>query len=557
MVAGSCHQHIELVPETTARFDPRRCFHPIEVSRDPSYGVTKISIPLRYGQVHNAASRERFKVCLPNNMFSLRSWRAQGACGSSDRYTDVRTLLPKWRTPSPQSRSKIPPSIVDSVYSASTGQSTRSIVFEQPTAQLDREEELQADLQFLLDAQAEGLLKGLGKITVDNGESNGSVTPTTSSVRGQAARKPTTRRPGLRTARKGIYNSILALSEIKDEELQTADNEVLEKEEVLERIGGWEQKRKGLLEATGTVEEDEETIRAHQLKQEANVLQEEINHVEMQLSDMKAHHRKLVKQAADAENSMQAKLASYTSSLSMLEDDIRKFLASESEKPQRPQSNEPSSSMWQMSPKRRTLDMARTKFGYERDDAWRRRGKVECEKKALDEGARIWGRVASRISDFEKLLRFSVPHEGASMSESSNAAWEDQEEGSPDDQPSNLRVLLTKLSALISSIEDDYKHVEERQWNLLIAAIGAELDALRHGKQILESLVGSQGSRDRSTDAQDATNGEVHEDQGSEIHNLDRSFEAARRRPSSRATSDTDEDAAPEELLFSKHVNAD
>lgn len=451
----------------------------------------------------------------------------------------------------------IPPPIVQSVRKPSPGQSTRSIVFEQPAAQLEREDVLQADLQFLLDAQAEGLLKGLGKDVNNDDESNGSVTPTTSRVVGYSARKetkPKKRRPGLRSARKGIYNSILALSEIKDEELQTADSEVLEKEEILERISEWEQKRQGLLEATDSIQEDEETIRSQRFGQEANVLQEEINNMEMQLSNMKARHRKLVRQAADAENSVQAKLASYTSSLSLLEADVRKFLSAEPDHASSPQLGNITSSMWQLPPKRRTLEMALSEFDHERDVARRRRGVVEQEKEALDEGAKIWGRVVTQISEFERLLRSNVPHRGGHSSESSTQAWEDQEEDKPEDPIKGLKALLDTLSVLVGSLENDLKHVHERRWNLLIAAIGAELEALRQGQSILEGLVGNARTQHISHDDQGVGDGGDRKAQGEEIHSTDQGFAPSKRQPSSQAASDTDEDAAPEELLFSKHA---
>ncbi|KAI6895877.1 hypothetical protein KC355_g20384, partial [Hortaea werneckii] len=97
--------------------------------------------------------------------------------------------LPRWRTPSPMSSSMIPPPIVQSTINTTSPKATqKSVILEKPSPLQDRQTELEADLQFLLDAQAEGLAAGLeGGATGEENASTGSTTPTALSVRSRSA----------------------------------------------------------------------------------------------------------------------------------------------------------------------------------------------------------------------------------------------------------------------------------------------------------------------------------------------------------------------------------
>ncbi|TKA23277.1 hypothetical protein B0A50_07334 [Salinomyces thailandicus] len=467
--------------------------------------------------------------------------------------------------------STIPPPIVQSTYLKSPEAMQKSVMIEKPSPMQERQRELEADLQFLLDAQAEGLAKGVGG---GNGAGNtntstGSTTPTAYSVRSAAKRgkRPVRKRPGLRSARKGIYNGILALSAVKEDELRDVDAEVQDKEGTLSQIDEWEQKRLGLQEATREADDSEETVRAQRLRQEADMLQEEIIHVELQLADMKGRHRKLVRQVLAAENSVQAKLASYTNSLSMMEQDVQKFLSLKPEGGEtRRESGDGKQSIWELPPKRRTLDMAREHYTEERDAVMHQRRDIEREKSALTEGAAMWKDVVAQVTDFEKQLQSETSNLSASTSAS---AWEDPPQaGEESDMEERTSMLLQGLEGTVGRIEAHLQHAEEQHWILLIAAIGAELDALRQGRRILRNILGiaeeSDFPGDRARAANDllgpsttpADRSSPADDDGGEdgngIHELDKSFETARPVTQRIDESDTDGDDPDPELLFSK-----
>ena len=456
--------------------------------------------------------------------------------------------LPRWRSPSPMAQSMIPPPIVQSTYALPPRAVTQSILIEKPSPLQDRQSELEADLQFLLDAQADGLVRAGG--LTDDHTSTGSTTPTAQSVRSASARRaarPVRQKPGLRSARKGIYNAILALSLVKDEELRGIDDEVRDREQTLEQIDDWEKKRVGLQEAAKSVDENEDTVRVQRLKQEADMLQTEINHVELQLAEMKARHRKLLRQATAVENSVQAKLASYTSSLRILEEDVQKFLSLRpTENSPRPEYRDGQTSMWQLPGKRRTLEMARKHWNEERESVLEQREDVQHEKHALDEGAAVWKDVVTQITEFERSLRTEMSRQPATSSNSA-AAW-----GDPDvpqaDVSQRLQEVLQLMERLTDTLESKVELAKDRNWNLLIAAIGAELDALRQGRQLLEGVLKSNEGQSAAL-IDTSQNGGPTSNSGDEIHELDKSFETARRRMSDGTESEDDPDP---ELLFSR-----
>lgn len=443
----------------------------------------------------------------------------------------------------------IPPPIVQSVYgNASKLHTQQQSFYEDATPQQDdRQRELEADLQFLLDAQSEALEAVTRNGAIDDGASTGSTTPTARSIRSLPARpRPARRKPGIKSARKGIWSTMTALSALKDEELQGIDAEARDKEQALEQIDAWEKKRQGLMEASQDVDDNTETVRAQRLRQEADVLGEEIHSVELQLADMKARHRKLLRQVAAAENSVQAKLASYKSSMSMLEADIQAFLSLEPKGDAAlHQPEDGKASMWQLPAKRRTLEMAKQQWQRDREAVLKQRTSVEHEKVALDEGAAMWQDAVVQITTYERHVRAALVA-NAKTSPGTGTDAHQENNGHQD-----LAGLAHEIDSVIENLEAKSAIAQDRHWNLLIAAIGAELEALRQAKKLFG---GShvEDEQDKLVDAGDSAGAESALSAGQEIHELDRSFETAKRRPISNGSSASDDEPDPE-LLFSSH----
>ncbi len=433
----------------------------------------------------------------------------------------------------------IPAPIVQSTYGSALTVPKQISVIPRSTPADDRQQELEADLQFLLDAQAEGLDGSLNHETLDERGSTGSTTPTAHSVRsatsGSRGSRPR-RRPGIRSARKGIYNSILALSDVKAEEINALEDEMRVGDANLNRINDWEEKKHKLEDASRDVGSHEAAIRSQLLRQEANVLQKEIDHVELQLADMKLRHKKLLKEVATAENAVQASLATYESSLRLLEADVRKYLATGPEASPGVAGQE-HATVWQLPSKRRTLSLAKRHWTEQRAAVAQQCESAELEKTALDEGASLWKNVVVDLTEFERSFR-------ADAMRSVNLIGETSVE-----DPQTSEELLQRMDTLIGVLEHKLDIAVARGWNLLIAAIGAEVDALRHGRRLLS---GDQALKEAGEQGQSSQQSEESiVEPADEIRGLDTSFDTVKRSLSNGH--EPESDSPDPELLFSKH----
>ena len=126
-----------------------------------------------------------------------------------------------------------------------------------------------------------------------------------------------------------------------------------------------------------------------------------------------------LRRSSAVENSVQAKMASYTQSLRLLDEEVKKFLSLKPTEDQaRPSSQDGKTSIWQLPPKRRTLDMAKEQWNEERESVVHKRESVEHEKSALDEGVVVWKDVVAQVNAFEKRLRIEIPRLANSTTDS-------------------------------------------------------------------------------------------------------------------------------------------
>lgn len=357
-----------------------------------------------------------------------------------------------------------------------------------------REQYLQRRLQGLLDAQADGLVAGLaggaenGALAEEDGVRSGSSTPTVESVRpGSRSKSPAVsndsgqgQKMGLRAARRGIWQTIRQLSAVKTEQDGYMEADQLEDERTLQQIDAWERKQTGLQREMREIEEQEGGDGVQSLQSEADKLSGEIQEIEIRLAQMKTRHRKLLDEISSIENSVQSKLSSYKSSLSMLEKDIQQFL--ETAPDREDQSASRTSPFLMLPPKRRTLSMAKEYWQDKLNDIERTRKDAQVEKDALDEGAMVWKEIVNSVTDFE-----------ASLKEEMVVIVKEQDKEKVAQQTVDLGKRMDRT---LQSIEERYRMADERHWKLLVCCIGAELEAFKQGKEILESLFAPQTEED-------------------------------------------------------------
>ncbi|KAJ5498097.1 hypothetical protein N7453_007148 [Penicillium expansum] len=344
---------------------------------------------------------------------------------------------------------------------------------------------IQRNLQVLIDAQSEGLLSVLSGPQADD-ISNGTLTPTLSSNASRShspltvpTRQPVPKKIGLRAAREGIFQSIYDLLKLREEEREILMYQTNERDNALHDIRSFLSRRTGLEDAITTIHGDEESRRSKQLEEEARNLETDIHELETRLYEMKAKHRHLVNEISDINNSVDAKLSSYTESLSILDSDIRNYLRDPPIQPLSQSSSEPT--FHSLNPKRRTLDMAREHWNTEQVVLHSRQQKVDAEILALEEGGGVWKQAVSDVTGFEKRLQANMRH----YVEMTTSTTESGGSTSPGYKEGLVKSILDDLERTTHRIESHLELAEDKDWKLLVCCIAAELEALREARGLL------------------------------------------------------------------------
>lgn len=342
-----------------------------------------------------------------------------------------------------------------------------------------RQAVLRQELQQFLDAQSAGLVVGGAE---DDVLSEGSSTPTSlrdghgwerrerRSLMGARLPKPKERKKvvGLKTARKGLLRDIREMAALKGEESAVLGREIARREEVLERVRAWEDGIRELKEQVGRIEGGEgERAGLEEMKREERELGDEIRELEDQLAQMKARKYLLEQRIGESENERDARASSSKFELQELEAEVRQFLR---RPPVLQTLTTADEGFLAMSKDRRTLGMARDFFASEVEGLEGRKGEVETERLALGEGAVMWARCVDVIGEMEEGLQRQIVDDAARGS-------------------AGLGAQLGKLDAVIEVLDEALGRASEKGWNLLVCAVGAELEAMREGKEVLLGLM--------------------------------------------------------------------
>jgi pyruvate kinase len=170
-------------------------------------------------------------------------------------------------------------------------------------------------------------------------------------------------------------------------------------------------------------------------------------------------------------------------------------------------------------PERRTAEMAREWWEGEVAVLERRKGEVDKERVALEEGVEVWRGAVKLVSEFEAGLKREMRGDRGSP----GGGGRESEGGSQSPSPSPPAVTpeqamfaqLDKMRAVMEGLEERVHVAEKNGWNLLICAIGAELEAFRQAEGMLRGAL-----RDAGFDVGDDDNAG---DQGDSTPQLGRS----------------------------------
>ncbi|KAI9884321.1 MAG: hypothetical protein M1823_003882 [Watsoniomyces obsoletus] len=369
------------------------------------------------------------------------------------------------------------------------------------------ERQLQEELQSLIDAQGDGLMAGLSLDRMDDVSSEGSGsrrhssrgrnTTSTASMH-HAAQK---RRMGLREARLGILEVMRDLAQIKNVESQTLQTGLDQSEAVLHQVDEWKRKKSGLEEEIQNINRSDVAQMRKKLQEEEDTVKGEIRELEDRLLQLRAKERHLASELTRVSNSVDAKLSSYQASLSILDHQVRQFLARPPAPVLRDGRSQDRSSFMSLPKGRRTLDMAQEHWQEECGQLRQKLEHVEVERDALEEGSQIWDDVVCGVSAFESRLRrhlrklvrqqspkgFSEPLSRVHLGFGNDIGISNQRVTTSEEM---VNELVADMDGVISMLETQLQLSETRNWKLLVCCIGAELEAFREGKEVILSSLG-------------------------------------------------------------------
>lgn len=120
--------------------------------------------------------------------------------------------------------------------------------------------------------------------------------------------------------------------------------------------------------------------------------------------------------------------------------------------------------------RRRTLEMAREWVEREVGVLEGRRGEVAGEAEAVGEGSVVWNSVVGVVGGFEDRLRRVMKGEGVG-------------------DVGVLEGQIGDMKEVIGELEGSYNIAVEKGWNLLVCAVGAELEAFKEGEAMLRGAL--------------------------------------------------------------------
>lgn len=390
-----------------------------------------------------------------------------------------------------------------------------------------REKTISGELQDLLDMQASSLVAGSGPVSSNTSEldtfsDDGSSTPTATfystvtsrsrmvasldnptraNARGDVipVRQPKRSKPkGLHFARSGLGRAMTALANVKYEEDSHIATAISERKKALAHVKKLVSRQEGISTELEFFSDDSEEPLAKELRELSNQheeLDKEIRDLEERLVGMRNRRRWLGRKVEDVRNRRDAGLSGYRGALQEVESKIASVVQRPRIEPldmevltqglgpdqetTLPEDFTTGEDFLQLIPGRRTAEMAVDWWEGELKILEARQKQVDKDRDALEAGLDLWHKSTTLVSDFEADLRRLMK----------GGAKGKNPEGSPPAQEV-MQNQLPRMAQIINDLEEHLKQAESNNWNLLICAIGAELEAFKEAEGVLRVNLG-------------------------------------------------------------------
>jgi chromosome segregation ATPase len=291
----------------------------------------------------------------------------------------------------------------------------------------------------------------------------------------------------------GLQGSINALADLKREEDAYIDVSLAQRKKALVQLGRLSARKDGISSELHTLEEDEGEPLGQELRDlgsKYESITQEIRALEEKLVGMRNRRRWLKDKMEDVRNKREAGLSGYRGALKDVESELTTILKRPPVKPLDPEmygkvddseglpANSSGGEFLQLLPERRTIDMAKSWWEGEISLLERRKEQIAKERQALEEGSVVWGDVIRQVTNFESNLR--------QLMKTITSPQEPKEDSPPTEDL--LREHTAAMDTVVTELERHMEEAEKKHWNLLICAIGAELEAFKEARNMLKGV---------------------------------------------------------------------
>lgn len=272
-----------------------------------------------------------------------------------------------------------------------------------------------------------------------------------------------------------------------------------------QQVGRWQRKLAEVEKKITALEAaDPEAQSLDSLSREQDAVDREIRQLEDRLRELKIRRRILARQAVEQRSRREAQSSSWVGAKQEIENEVSKWLRHppasmfvEHDLLVGPEAGEAETLLQTfiaLPPKRRTLDMAQDWLKAAAGQVESHVAAVEGEGEASERGAVLWEEVLERILTFEADLRAWMKKQAAGSKPAS----------SPE-------KLLGRMREIGRELEGYAETAEREGWNLLVCAIGAELEAWRAGEEVLSGVLGQNAITAESTRKSEIGNNDTKE----------------------------------------------
>lgn len=329
-------------------------------------------------------------------------------------------------------------------------------------------------------------------------------------------RQPKIKIQGLRAARTGITRSIILLADLKKEEDFLISSAIVTRKKALLAASRISNRRDDIKHELKTLESDKDEPLATEIKSindERDNVVKEIMEIEIRLQQLRCRKHFLEGKIEEVKNRREAGLSGYHGALREVEEEAAQMMRQPPVWPldmvvlgaKNTADNSEEKSLngdefFKMRPERRTLEMAREWWEGEIKLLEQRKANVDFEREALEEGSKVWKRAYALISEYEACLRADVngSNQDSVLFEAEPSITGKGKLKEKSVQEKLLLKQLQKMTPVIVGLQEMMVLAEEKNWTLLICALGAELEAFRKARQELTSMV-----RERNFEVED------------------------------------------------------